>query len=202
MPANLLRPHLMNRILISALTTVLLVGAAPVRAEVQRNVEQVFPGRVIIGVHPLGVQVNNDASIRYKFAFDIAGLLGHPGRVGVWLGGGFNYAGGPGHDLQPWFFVMLSFERFLHIPLVPTLRLGVGTDVFYGNDGFYDAVSAAFKADFGLHYYLTRHIGIGLQTGITSGPVWKRDNPRDPTTPLRVYGYASWDFGVGARFAF
>ncbi len=196
----------MTRTLVAALTAACLV-AGTAHAEVQRNVEQVFPGRVIIGVHPIGVQINNnegyfDGYVRYRFAFDIAGLLGHAGRVGVWMGGGLNYAGGPAHDLQPWFFVMMTFERFLRIPLVPSVRIGVGTDIFYGNDGFYDSISAAFKTDFGLHYYLTRNIGLGFQSGITAGPVFRRDNPRDPNTTLRAHAYAAFDFGVGARFAF
>jgi len=199
----MLNPGRMTRTLTGLLTVAILVGSTPAFA-VQQNVEQVFPGRVIIGVHPLGFEANNDYSARYKLAFDIAGLLGHPGRVGVWLGGGFNYAyaPGPAHDLQPWFFVMMTFERFLRIPLVPSLRLGVGTDVFYDNDGYYVAASAAFKADFGMHYYLTRNIGIGFQSGFTAGPVFKRDDPRNPNTPLHAYGYVSWDFGLGARFAF
>lgn len=185
-----------------SLAALLVATTKPAHAEVQRDRPQEFPGHVIIGVHPFGFQVNDDLSGRFKVAiFDIAGLLAHSGRVGVWLGGGLSYAG-PSHDVQPWIFVMLTFERFLSIPLVPSLRLGAGSDVFFFNDGYAHAASAAFKADFGLHYYLTRNIGVGFQSGLTTGPVFYHEDRRDRRTPLLVSSYASFDFNVGARFAF
>lgn len=183
---------------------VALALAAPrlAQADVQKNVSQEFPGRVIIGVHPIGYQVNDDLSARFKVAmFDIAGLLGHAGKLGVWLGGGISYAG-PSHDLQPWMYVMLTFERFLNIPLVPSLRFGAGSDVFLYNDAYVNAASLAFKIDFGLHYYLTRNIGVGFQSGITTGPVFYHQDRRDRNSPLLVSSYASHDFNIGARFAF
>jgi len=188
------------RVLVLVLLSV-LAQASPVGA-VQRDVEQVFPGRVLIGVQPLGVQADSSGKNRYKLDFDIAVLLGHGSRIGVWLGAGFDYAGGPNYDLQPWLFLSLSFERFLRIPLVPSVRFGPGSQIYYDSNGLYDSVAVGLRFEFAMHYYVTRHVGIGFQSGVAAGAVIRRDDPRDPLTALHGSPYAWWDLGVGVRFAF
>jgi hypothetical protein len=178
----------------------LLLLSSPVGAAVQRG-PQSFPGRLQLGVHPLGFQVDTGLNGWYKFEFDFVGLLGHGGRTGVWLGGGLDYAVTRplAHDVQPWLLVMLTFERMVRIPLVPLLKLGVGTDLFFGNNGLYTA-TFAFRAVVGMHYWLTRNLGLGLETGFTFGPAFNDLDP--PARPVRVTGYATWDTVFGLRFAF
>jgi hypothetical protein len=121
------------------------------------------------------------------------------GFGGLWLGGGMNYAAGfytcyvndCGGDLQLWAFVMLTFEKLIPIPLVPFARAGIGGDVL-----FYASNAGAFIFRFGggVHYYLLKWLGLGVETNFTFGPGFY------PNGVTQFYG--SWDFGLGARFAF
>jgi hypothetical protein len=175
----------------------LLLIATPSLAGVQRG-QQVF-NKIQIGLHPLGFQVDSGGPNGwYKFAFDFSGRLGGQ-RVSVWLGGGLNYAftGGPNHDVQPWMFIMLTFERLINIPLVPLLQFGLGSDVFIDRNGNVQTASLAFRVGVGFHYWLTRNVGVGVENHFTAGPQF------DPNfNPTRVYGYGTWDMVFGVRFAF
>jgi len=180
-----------------------LLAASPARAEVQTKGPQVFPGKLQIGVHPIGWQqgFNDFTPSGYKLMADIAGLIAPVGFGGVWLGGGLNYTVGfyscrrnadCGGDLQLWMFVMLTFEKLIPIPLVPFARAGAGGDVLFYND-----VAGAFilRVGGGVHYYLLKWLGLGLETNFTFGPGFF---PNGVGTHL----YGNWDFGLGARFAF
>ena len=66
---------------------------------------------------------------------------------------------------------MLTFEKLIPIPLVPFARAGVGGDVlFYGN------TAGAFVLRFGggVHYYLLKWLGLGVETNFTFGPGFYR----------------------------
>lgn len=179
-----------------------LLAASPARAQIQTHGPEVFTGKLQVGFHPLGWQegfVNRSPS-GYKLDADIAGLIAQPGQLSLWLGGGINYAAGfyycyvndCGGDLQLWAFVMLTFEKMIPIPLVPFARAGVGGDVL-----FYNAVAGAFVLRFGagVHYYLLKWLGLGIETNFTVGPGFY---PNGAGTLF----YGTWDFGLGARFAF
>jgi hypothetical protein len=189
---------------IAVLTTLaaLLVAASPVRAEVQTKGPEVFPGKLQVGFHPIGFQAGfvDRTPSGYKLTADIAGLIASPGKLSLWLGGGVNYAAGfyacyvtdCGGDLQIWAFVMLTFEKLIGIPLVPFARAGAGGDVL-----LYNAIAGAFvlRVGGGVHYYLLKWLGLGLETNFTFGPGFY---PNGAGT--RFYG--NWDVGLGARFAF
>ena len=183
------------------MATALLV-AAPARAQIQTHGPELFPGKLQVGFHPLGFQTGfvDRTPSGYKLDADISGLIAPESFGGVWLGGGINYAAGfygcyvndCGGDLQLWAFVMLTFEKLLPIPLVPFARAGVGGDVL-----FYGAVAGAFVLRFGggVHYYLLKWLGLGIETNFTVGPGFY---PNGAGTLF----YGNWDFGLGARFAF
>jgi hypothetical protein len=183
-----------------------LFAATPARAQVQTKGPEIFPGKLQIGFHPIGFQTgfNGNSPSGYKLTADIAGLIAQPGKLSLWLGGGMNYAAGfyscyvvngvsnCGGDLQLWAFVMLTFEKLLPIPLVPFARAGVGGDVlFYGN------TAGAFVLRFGggVHYYLLKWLGLGVETNFTFGPGFFGNGGG-------TLFYGNWDFGLGARFAF
>lgn len=179
-----------------------LLAAAPARAQVQTKGPEVFTGKLQVGFNPIGFQTGfvDRTPSGYKLTADIAGLIASPGKLSLWLGGGINYAAGfyacyvtdCGGDLQLWAFVMLTFEKLIPIPLVPFARAGVGGDVL-----FYGAVAGAFVLRFGggVHYYLLKWLGLGIETNFTFGPGFY---PNGAGTLF----YGNWDFGLGARFAF
>jgi len=183
-----------------------LLAAAPASAQVQTKGPEVFPGKLQVGFHPIGFQTgfNGNSPSGYKLTADFSGLIASPGRLGLWLGGGINFAAGfygcyafngvnnCGNDLQLWAFVMITFEKLIPIPLVPFARAGVGGDVlFYGN------TAGAFVLRFGggVHYYLFKWLGLGVETNFTFGPGFYGNG-------AGTLFYGNWDFGLGARFAF
>ena len=179
-----------------------LFAAAPAHAQIQTKGPEIFPGKLQVGAHIIGFQTGfvNQTPSGYKVTADIAGLIASPGKLGLWLGGGLNYAFGfyacyvtdCGGDLQMWAFVMLTFEKLIPIPLVPFARAGVGGDVlFYGN------TAGAFVLRFGggVHYYLLKWLGLGVETNFTFGPGFFGNG-------AGTLFYGNWDFGLGARFAF
>jgi hypothetical protein len=93
-----------------------------------------------------------------------------------------------------WAFVMLTLEKLIPIPLVPFVRVGLGGDVL-----FYNPTLGAFIFRFGggLHYYLLKWLGVGFETNFTFGPGFYNDFTHNGTG-----FYGTWDFGLGARFAF
>jgi hypothetical protein len=75
---------------------------------------------------------------------------------------------------------------------VPFARAGLAGDVLLYNA----TVGAfAFRVGGGIHYYLLKWLGLGLETNFTFGPGFYGN-------PLGTLLYGTWDFGLGARFAF
>jgi hypothetical protein len=179
-----------------------LFAAAPARAQVQTKGPEVFPGKIQLGVQPLGFQVGfgNRSPSGYKALFDISGLIASPGKLSLWLGGGANFTYGfygcyvrdCGYDLQLWVFIMLTFEKLIPIPLVPFVRAGLGADVL-----FYNAIAGAavFRVGGGAYYWLLKWLGLGMETNATFGPGFY---PNGAGTLF----YGNWDVGLGVRFAF
>ena len=179
-----------------------LFAAAPAHAQIQTKGSELFPGKLQVGATIIGFQTGfaNQTPSGYKLTTDISGLIAQPGKLSLWLGGGLNYAFGfyacylnnCGGDFQLWAFVMLTFEKLIPIPLVPFARAGVGGDVL-----FYGATAGAFVLRFGggVHYYLLKWLGLGIETNFTFGPGFYPNG-------VGTLFYGNWDFGLGARFAF
>ena len=191
-----------------ALVGTMLAGTA--HAGIQKDGPEVWPGKVNIGVDPLGVSVNweqyyncvgcTGGYANYKLGLNVAGLIAQPGNLSIWLGGEFNL-GGRGNlaVLEPGIFVRLTFEKFLHIPLVPEVQAGVAAPIYvpYGFDGTYVIGSFGAKFGGGVYYYLTKNIGLGAETHIFFGGAFYS---AAGISASAFSGY--WDFLSGARFAF
>jgi hypothetical protein len=190
-----------------ALVVALLPSLA--RADIQKSGPEEFPGKFQVGFHPLGGQTgfNLNSVSGYKLTADFSGLLKSMDKLGLWLGGGFNYTAGIfgcyaygfgvpsscGHDLQFWVFVMLTMEKLVpKIPLVPFVRGGVGGDIL-----IFSTTGGAFavRVGGGVHYYILKNLGLGVETNFTFGPSFF-------PAPIGSGFYGNWDIGLGARFAF
>jgi len=193
-----------NKLWSTSLALCMLLCAAPALAQIQTQGEQVFPGKLMIGFHPLGgsIDLRGDGG-RYKFTADIAGRLATAGPLGIYLGGGLNYgvlprATNTNHDVQVWAFVMLTMERLVKFPIVPFVQAGFGTDIFL-IDSAYDRGTFAIRLGAGAHYWITRNVGLGLETHFTFGPEFIANRGGRPAV---TDGYGQWDILVGGRFAF
>ena len=174
-----------------------------------------WPGRFQVGFHPLGGQVAlASPSIGfYKTALDLSYLIKeYPGGLGVWVGAGFNYAvsstygfgpAGQGlppgvfgvqsyafHDVQLHAFAMLTFNMLAY-SLVPFVRFGGAGDVLLlaGNTGG----AGGFRFGGGIHYWLLKYLGLGVEMNFLLG---------GQGTSAAAGFFGTWDFGLGARFAF
>jgi hypothetical protein len=175
-------------------------------AEIQKSGKQVWPGKLMLGVQPLGFNVTfaNPTVGIYKVNIDFAGKLAELDKLTVWLGGEFNVGGQATYALiEPGVFVLLSLEKLLQIPLVPYVRGGLlgGIGVLYnrgtGPNG--DATIGNFwvKVGAGIHYYLTKNVGLGGETNFGFGVGFATQNGVTGTT---FSGF--WEVVTGARFAF
>jgi hypothetical protein len=188
---------------IVAALALLLATAAPARAaNVQTSGPEVFPGRFQASVAPIAGQVGftNRSPTGYKLIGDFAGNIAGTGFGSVWLGAQLSYTFGLsncyvvdcGGDFALWAYAMLTFEKLIPIPLVPFARAGVGGDVL-----LYQSIAGAiaFHVGGGVHYYLLKWLGLGVETSITVGP---GIYPQGAGTLF----YGHWDVGAGARFHF
>jgi hypothetical protein len=194
-----------------------LLASTPTTANaaIQKSGEEQL-GKVWIGVHPIGGAAffNGDDGAIYKFGFDVLGRIANAGKLTLWLGGELNLGGVANYALiEPGIVFQLSFERLLHIPLVPYVKTGFagGIDVYYGgsdvchdpNGNPFPCNHAASAGDFwfkfggGIHYFLTRNIGLGIETNFAlGGHIYDTGNG----TGSYFRGYV--DFLTGAVFTF
>ncbi len=197
-------------------TLLLLSFGTAARAEIQTSGPQLWPGKIMVGVRPFGAQLLfNDAyvgrngrgyvygvgdRVLFKLALDVAGIVANLSKVTIWLGGEVN-VGGRGNlaFLEPGIFVQITFEKLLKIPLVPMVRAGISGPIYvpYGYDEARVAGAAQLKVGAGAYYFLTKHIGLGADTSFAFGPGFQSINNN-----LGVGFIGSWDFTLGARFAF
>jgi hypothetical protein len=184
-----------------------LALAAPARADIQKSGPEVFPGKFQVGAHIIGGQfgfTGFEAS-GWRLDFDFAGRVKEFEKFSLWVGGGFHYTagglyacgvvgcGGFQNDLGFWGFVEFSFEKMMDkIPLVPYVRAGPEFGLlYYGAAGGY----VALRAQAGIHYWLTKNIGVGGEAGFSLGGGFYPAN-------LGNGFYGVVDFLLGARFAF
>jgi hypothetical protein len=186
-------------------------------AEIQKSGPEEWPGKVMIGVRPLGMQLQFNQAwtvntnllytygitdyFLYKAAIDVAGIIASPGKVTIWLGGEINF-GGRGHLAlaEPGLFVQLTLEKLLKIPLVPMIRLGFVGDAYvpYGFNGATASGAILFKLGAGIYYFVTKHVGLGVDTDFAFGAgLTKQFNSGNLNTGFTGY----WDLVLGARFA-
>ncbi len=198
-----------------AAAALLSASPSPAHAAIQKSGEEQL-GKVWIGVHPIGGSAffnDYDTGI-YKFGFDVLGRIANAGKLTLWLGGELNIGGVANYALiEPGLVFQMTFEKMLHIPLVPHVRVGFsgGIDNFYGRDTCHlpdgtpvlcDHYSTAgdfwFKFGGGVHYFLTRNIGLGIETNFAFGAyIW---DTQVNGTDSRFRGYV--DFLTGAVFTF
>jgi hypothetical protein len=170
----------------------LFLTGTPAQAETQAA----QLGRVILDVDPVGGAVwyfyaaphgpyagspETQTDGLYKVNIDIAGRVASGPRVGTFLGVGLKAGVKSGHaEAEPRFFVLLTLEKLLRIPLVPEVRLSVGggADIFYRTDHSATGPiiisttdwSIWFEAGVGFHYFVTRHVGLGAELTLAVGP--------------------------------
>ncbi len=204
-----------------AVVLALALGGLATRARadaIQREGAQAWPGKFQLGFHPFGAQVRFDglSTGGYHMDVDFAARVRELERVSVWIGGGLDWAHpsyschsnltGCAYDVQLWGFVMITFEKMLGIPLVPFVDGGVAVDVLpYGTAaGTLTAGALALRVGGGIHYWIIKHLGLGLESHVTIGPGFYPAaviNPGGPaTTNVSLYG--NWDLVFGARAAF
>jgi hypothetical protein len=202
----------------SALTCLLATLPAVAHADVQKNVPETWPGKVMIGLRPLGLQLQFNRAwtvntppfytygvtdwALYKAAIDIEGIIASPSKVTVWLGGEINF-GGRGNlaFIEPGLFVQLTLEKLLKIPLVPMIRVGFAGQAYvpYGFTGATASGAVLFKVGFGIFYFVTKNVGLGVDTDWALGAgLTKVVNGGGLNAGFTGY----WDFLFGARFAF
>ena len=207
----------MKRLSFLAVTLFLGLGAMTLsgtaHAEpIQKDGPEAWPGKVMIGVAPIGVSAdfNNyyhgyigyagDGYGSYKFGFNVAGIVADMPKLTIWLGGELNFGGRPYFaNIEPGIFVGFTLEKLLRIPLVPIITAGISGPIYApygaGSPGIGGAVD--FKIGVGAYYFLTRHIGLGAETHFAFGPGFF---VADGTTGTGWGGY--FDFLAGARFVF
>jgi hypothetical protein len=187
------------------------LAASPARAEIQKDGPEAWPGKIMLGVDPLGVQANFEDTYgglgaagfaSYKLGLNFAGLIASTSKLSIWLGGEFNIGGHADLALlEPGIFVRLTLEKLLRIPLVPEVQAGFSGPIYipYGFPNSYVAGAFQFKVGGGVYYYLTRHIGLGAETHFAFGPGFVK-NVVTGGLGTGLSGY--WDFLTGVRFAF
>jgi hypothetical protein len=167
-------------------------------------------GRYMAEVHPLGVELlfdnNGQTAPVYKLGLAFAGKIAEPGRISVWLGGELNIGGVANFArIEPGLFVKLTFEKLMPVRLVPFVRFGPvgGIDVIYAGRANYAIGDFGFKFGGGAHYFVTRNIGIGLETDIQLGGRFRSVDIGFANLSLINSGfYGYWDLLAGCIFTF
>jgi hypothetical protein len=155
------------------------------QAQTSQSAQSEKLGRFMAEVHPLGVELDfTDKSYSqaiFKLGLAFAGKIAEPGNISVWLGGELNIGGIANlAKIEPGLFVKLTFEKLVPFRLVPFFRAGIvgGIDVPYGVGAIatpYGVATVNTGGDIGVeigggaHYFVTRNIGIGLETDLQFG---------------------------------
>jgi hypothetical protein len=211
------------RVVVALMLCCALAGSARA-AEIQKSGSEVWPGKFMVGFHPIGGQAAFDgfSTGGYKLSADFSGLIKPMDKVTLWVGGGFGYtypiytcgyvvnngavvAGGCAHNIQLIAFVTITMEKLLNIPLVPFVRAGLGGDIlaYPSNAGTYSGGAFDFRVGGGIHYFLLKQLGLGLETNFTFGPgFFPAIVTNNGNTGTVVGFFGNWDVGLGAIYAF
>lgn len=210
-----------------------LVLCAPARAvELQRpGNPEVWPGKWMFGFHPFGFQAAFDpySAGGYKLDIDIGYRVKEWSKISLWVGGMMSYTvplytcpynqngrfgdiAGCGHDIGFLLFVRLTFEKLLRLPLVPYIEVGLGADLLIypahnGTSGTNIGAGIPLRVGGGLHYWLLKNFGLGVETHFNFGPgIYPSVGGEVITcgpgnsTCTAFFGY--WDLLLGARASF
>jgi len=218
-----------SRALPATLACALLVAAPARAASIQTSGPEVFPGKNEISVH-LGGQVGIGSYFvdgrfvggppgGFKLDFDYSYRVSNPGLYSVWLnlganfviGGGCGFTGpvyvcggaNNGDGIEPFFGVKLKFRT--PVPLVPYVKVGgnfIGIVNRYCSD---NGFAIAARIGGGVKYFLTKNVGLGLDSGFNLGPGFYggvNSGPDCVGYRSHIELYASWDLAAGAEFVF
>jgi hypothetical protein len=190
-----------------------LLTARGARAETPEAPKSVTLGRYLIEVNPLGLELlfappaglelfldAKGSHAVYSLGLTFAGKVAERSRISVWLGGELDIGGIANFArIEPGLFLELTFEKWVPIRLVPFFRAGfIGSvDVIYGLLGDFAGGGIAFKCGGGAYYFITRHIGVGLETNIALGGHFQNF---DGVSDNGFLGY--WDLRAGGAFTF
>jgi hypothetical protein len=193
---------------------------------------QVWPGKFMIGFHPIGFQAAFDefSTGGYKLSIDLAYRVKEWSKISLWFGGDLSYAlplytcndnfshpghmEGCAHDLGFMLFVRLTFEKLLtKLPLVPYVDVGLGADmlVFAGsphsNAGTNIGAGIPLRIGVGMHYWVLKYLGVGFETHFAFGPgvypsVGQQIDRFCPPNNTCTEFFGYWDFLLGVRAAF
>lgn len=226
----------MSRIAACTLALALACAAArPARADIQVRGPEVWPGKSEVSAH-LGFQAGLSgysvgggppAGFRftgaYNFRFYDAGLftLWLDVGFGLTVGGSCNtsaagfgrvYACGAfstGSEIQPLAGVKLKFRT--PIPLVPYARLDAFFSYIFNRYCDDNGFAVGARAAGGAQYFLTRNLGVGLESGFTLGPSFYPNGAPDKnvgcytnsyTYPPHNEFYGAFDLVVGGSYVF
>jgi len=179
-----------------ALLTAFVLHARSAHAETMQ-----WPGKLQIGLRPIGGQValDNNPTAIYKSNIDFAGRVYEGSAISVWVGAELGI-GGRDHlaVIEPGLFTRITFEKLLHIPLVPFVQAGItgSAAVAYFNDMTEVVGFIGGKVGGGVDYYVTKRVGLGVQTDFAFGDALAINNGR---TQSGFGGY--WDVLGGVRIA-
>ena len=221
--------------LFAVIGTIGTIGAGTAQAQIQTRGPETFPGKNELSLH-LGFQSGLTSYTTGsgffaggppgggRFTFDYGYRVNDPGKYSLWLDFGFaftfgsgpgviytpngDYAsyGGSGYELKPFFGVKLKWRT--PIPLVPYAKFNGEVAGIFGRYCGDNGVGFLAHAAGGVKYFLTRNIGLGIETGFDFGPAhYSGTNFGDPSCPRYYYPshtelYSTIDFSAGAEFVF
>lgn len=205
---------------LSLIVVILALWAHPAAAQIQSSGPEIFPGPNEISGH-LGASggYNGTTPGGFKLQFDYSRMT-RPFRYGsVWFNVGFSNIFGPtnrcvrvgnfyncgygnsGITIEPFVGVKIKFTT--GIPLVPYIKLD-GTFIgilsrFCGDNG----VAFGVRSGGGVKYFLTRHIGLGVEFTWVIGPgIYTGPEQCYGPQPTRAELYLGVDYLIGLDYVF
>lgn len=219
----------MSRTSIACLFALALALAPSVaRADIQKSGPEVWPGKNDVSVH-LGFQTGLSSYGTgggppggFKLFLDYSFRFQDGGAYTLWLNFGVNLVVGggcgatagtnlfvcgtfsSGDAVEPFAGVQLKFKT--PIPLVPYVKGNLIVDtIFQRHCGEY-GVAVGARIGGGVKYFLTKMIGVGIDTGFSLGPAYYTGVSATCDVhnffPSHTEFFATFDFGVGAEFVF
>jgi hypothetical protein len=191
------------------------------QADIQKYGSEEFPGKMELSAH-IGAQSGlvgyngGGTPGGFKFLADFSYHIESRFNGLLWLNAGVNFVlGGGGCTLQgacgfgaggdtaePHAGIKLKWKT--PIPLVPYMKadvvfIGIFAR-FCGDNGF----SPGAAVGGGAKYFLTKNIGVGLETNFTFGPAFYggTNGCPDGAYPSHTEFYLSFDIGAGGEFIF
>lgn len=193
-------------------------------AKVQTHGPEVWPGKNEIAIHT-GFEVGHAIAEGFRLTLDYAYRVADHGKYSIWLnfGGALIVGGGcdinapgvlgcagwsSGDAVEPFGGVKFKFKT--PIPLVPYAKANIVFDYVWNTFNYYafdntycgsNGVLPGVRGAGGANYFLTKNIGVGLETGLTFGPA-VYFGCGGPNHGSHVAFAAGFDMSAGAEFVF